>query len=668
MKIIPKGYVREKNNNPVSFDEQGNLTDQITGEKGTMMLPELTVRGVNPKTRARNYSSAYHPEDALEFLDIMTRPLTRPFSVSQQIGAIRNKINGGTYLGSLLGNKENLGIVSKNFNKEHPYLSTAANIGIDIFTPFGIKGINKGIQTGNRYYLARQIYKDINNSSLKSEQIPLNIGWGPKQTIPVSRASNSGNMQLFFPNRWDVVNEGANPHGIWFQGKLGYPRTDFTNPGKGEKAAKARALFANRSMQTQGDLTLEKPIITIGDVPSRSQLSYYADNAGADGLIYNGVYDNGYNNNQVILSFKKMNKTNDAPIKPSIGDITNEAEVRTLYPIYEKMKNSSHYREFSTPFAVGGTKSLATRLFPKSITREAMKDVHDYVSSPDYLAQDFVKRNKSPYSIDIANHMYGLDESLNFVDYRAMNDYGRVFNERIKKTLPLAKQRGTLRIDKNPTIIVADSQGRQFLQNRFFEELNKVNGIHYGDPITPTGILAKKYYYKTSPAKDVFDIDPASFADRKNNTIVLVPSSGDYENMYKYTLPHEKTHIFIDGRKEVALFGDDRGFGALPRRDGYIDIDLDLYLNRPDEQLARGTQIKNYLGIVDESPITPEQLKYAAQNYVKDTGYDNNMTDFFRSIKDYKKAAKWLSLAPSVSPIGLTIGGAAYLNQKNKNK
>ena len=117
-------------------------------------------------------------------------------------------------------------------------------------------------------------------------------------------------MQLFFPNRWDVVNEGANPHGIWFQGKLGYPRTDFTNPGKGEKAAKARALFANRSMQTQGDSTLETPIITVGDVPNRSQLSYYADNAGADGLIYNGVYDNGYNNNQVILSFKKMNKTN----------------------------------------------------------------------------------------------------------------------------------------------------------------------------------------------------------------------------------------------------------------------------------------------------------------------------------------------------------------------
>ena len=47
--------------------------------------------------------------------------------------------------------------------------------------------------------------------------------------------------------------------------------------------------------------------------------------------------------------------------------------------------------------------------------------------------------------------------------------------------------------------------------------------------------------------------------------------------------------IFIDGGKEAALFGDDRGFEALPSRDGYIDIDFDLYLNRPDEQLARGT-------------------------------------------------------------------------------
>ena len=139
-----KGYVRQKNDHPISFDTEGNLVDQVSGEKGTMMLPELTVRGVNPKTRARNYSSAYHPEDSLEFFDIMTRPLTRPFSISQQIGAIRNKINGGTYWGSLLGNEENLGVVSKNFNKENPYLSIITNIGADVVTP-GISKLTKFI-------------------------------------------------------------------------------------------------------------------------------------------------------------------------------------------------------------------------------------------------------------------------------------------------------------------------------------------------------------------------------------------------------------------------------------------------------------------------------------------------------------------------------------------
>jgi hypothetical protein len=38
-------------------------------------------------------------------------------------------------------------------------------------------------------------------------------------------------------------------------------------------------------------------MITVGDVPDRSRLSWFADEAGADGLVYNDVYDNGYNNN-----------------------------------------------------------------------------------------------------------------------------------------------------------------------------------------------------------------------------------------------------------------------------------------------------------------------------------------------------------------------------------
>jgi len=36
-------------------------------------------------------------------------------------------------------------------------------------------------------------------------------------------------------------------------------------------------------------------------------------------------------------------------------------------------------------------------------------------------------------------------------------------------------------------------------------------------------------------------------------------------------------------------------------------------------------------------------LKYAAENYVKDRGYDNAMNMFFGGIKNYKKMAEWLT-------------------------
>ena len=59
MPTYNNGYVRQKNDHPISFDKQGNLTDQVTGEKGTMMLPGFTVTGISPETRAKNYSTSF---------------------------------------------------------------------------------------------------------------------------------------------------------------------------------------------------------------------------------------------------------------------------------------------------------------------------------------------------------------------------------------------------------------------------------------------------------------------------------------------------------------------------------------------------------------------------------------------------------------------------------
>ena len=192
---------------------------------------------------------------------------------------------------------------------------TAADGAMITLDVAGVVPAFSAIRNGAKYVLPTAaktvapalIAKQISKTKLPTVEPILNIGWGPKQTLKVSRAGKYD--QMYFPERWDVVNEGANPHGVWLQGKYGIPRTDVTNPGKGIKAAKARNVFSARSDKYTGASTLDKPMITIGEVPNRSSLSYQADNMGADGLIYNGVYDNGYNNNQVILSFRRPKLT-----------------------------------------------------------------------------------------------------------------------------------------------------------------------------------------------------------------------------------------------------------------------------------------------------------------------------------------------------------------------
>ena len=70
LKYQQGGYIREQNNHPVSFDTEGNLVDQVTGEKGTMILPEFTVRGTSSETKAKNYSSYFDGTYGLSQRDV----------------------------------------------------------------------------------------------------------------------------------------------------------------------------------------------------------------------------------------------------------------------------------------------------------------------------------------------------------------------------------------------------------------------------------------------------------------------------------------------------------------------------------------------------------------------------------------------------------------------
>lgn len=162
-------------------------------------------------------------------------------------------------------------------------------------------------KAGNKWARARVISKTIDKGTPSVEPLPNNVGWGPRQSIHVVHDTDAPTkLTLYNPERWDAVYEGAPEAGIWYQGKFGNPRTaaNHSIPGKAEKAAKARKRFAKRPYRVEGDLELERPIVTVGDVPNRAALERAADKMNADGVIFNNVYDNGYSNNQVIFSFR----------------------------------------------------------------------------------------------------------------------------------------------------------------------------------------------------------------------------------------------------------------------------------------------------------------------------------------------------------------------------
>lgn len=186
------------------------------------------------------------------------------------------------------------------------YATLATGLGSLLSKGASMAGKQVGKQMAKRA-VGKEFKRQSKHLATPNNMLPNNVGWGPRQSIHVVHDKNSaGFPKLYFPERWDAVNEGAPEVGIWYQGKFGNPRTaaNHSIPGKAEKAAKAREIFAKRPYRVEGDLELERPIVTVGDVPNRAALERAADKMSADGVIFNNVYDNGYSNNQVIFSLR----------------------------------------------------------------------------------------------------------------------------------------------------------------------------------------------------------------------------------------------------------------------------------------------------------------------------------------------------------------------------
>lgn len=431
-------------------------------------------------------------------------------------------------------------------------------------------------KAGNKWARARVISKTIDKGTPSVEPLPNNVGWGPRQSIHVVHDTDAPTkLTLYNPERWDAVYEGAPEAGIWYQGKFGNPRTaaNHSIPGKAEKAAKARERFAKRPYRVEGDLELERPVITVGDVPNRAALERAADKMNADGVIFNNVYDNGYSNNQVIFSFR------------------------------DNLKNGRLFKK--------GSRQLTTP----------------------------------------ANHSLLLD--MSGVAPRPLSEFSALSNEELAKLLP--------------DYAHPNWQGDGFklvkyrLWNGGFDRLEKYGDIPRYSPNLRTDILNSTPKIETS----------ATLGEQPGIGLYRQSYSVNKDVMDKLTDAqaqdvgaHELVHYMYRPSKEqeAELAYNVRQYFKRPEGRDYFRQ------SRATEQTARGTQIKNYYGLNEgNQDITPAMWEYARRNYVKDTGINNNMTEWLNSVdeRDISAFVKWLSNNAPVIAAPL-IGGAMYGNKDSK--
>jgi flagellum-specific peptidoglycan hydrolase FlgJ len=314
------------------YDKRGNMVLPVTNENGmnNVTLPEVTVtpRNINlagAVDRGRREAAPY-------VSTLLTGAIFGPLSVAggyagnEAVNKITNVASNDKY-------KDWADMLSKTTGM-NPVVADFFNIG-NLAGGFGMRNFGPKLKPvkdmavgGNKWARARVISKAIDKGTPSVEPLPNNVGWGPRQSIHVVHDKNSARLpKLYFPERWDAIHEGAPEVGIWYQGKFGNPRTaaNHSVPGKAEKAAKARERFAKRPYRVEGDLELERPIVTVGDVPNRAALERAADKMSADGVIFNNVYDNGYSNNQVIFSLRDNLKNSTMTHKPT-GKIVTPTE------------------------------------------------------------------------------------------------------------------------------------------------------------------------------------------------------------------------------------------------------------------------------------------------------------------------------------------------------
>lgn len=118
-----------RRSNILLHTEDGNLYDSAGNNYTQSYLDEEHVPIIKG-TMPRNTRQYYDPNTTLEFINAATAPISN-FSPSNIVGSIREARDYNTFMNSFM-NQDNTGFFTREYAKEHPYISTLGNIGGDI--------------------------------------------------------------------------------------------------------------------------------------------------------------------------------------------------------------------------------------------------------------------------------------------------------------------------------------------------------------------------------------------------------------------------------------------------------------------------------------------------------------------------------------------------------
>lgn len=127
-----------RRSNILLHTEDGNLYDSVGNNYTQSYLDENNVPIIKG-TMPRNTRQYYDPNTTMDFINAVTAPISN-FSPSNIVGSIREVKDYNTFMNSFM-NQDNTGFFTREYAKEHPYISTLGNLGGDIL--LGIT-LNKG--------------------------------------------------------------------------------------------------------------------------------------------------------------------------------------------------------------------------------------------------------------------------------------------------------------------------------------------------------------------------------------------------------------------------------------------------------------------------------------------------------------------------------------------